>query len=242
MDEENMRRNLALLLHELQMPVVAIRAAIEFARAEITKRNIKLDHDHLADAWHYSELLGTILRNAAILRDADRTITPNRSYKVSFLAGVLYPAIQIVEPLLRDRGKARSAITLDNVDVIPPLYIDQQQMQLVFYNLLANAIKYSPPRDVRIRISASATEDGWTVSVQDWGMGIDQTEAEHVFQMGFRGRRGMSQVVSGSGLGLYISRSILVSHGCTLQLASSQKPTEFRIILPKGLTERSGIQ
>jgi signal transduction histidine kinase len=242
MDEENLRRHLALLLHELQMPVVAMRASIEFAREEIAKQNIKLQHHYLDDAWHYSELLGTIIRNAAILRDADRPITSDRIERVSFLAGVIYPAIQSVEPLLRERLETRSAIALNNVDTIPPLYIDRQQMQLVFYNLLTNAIKYSQPHDVHINIAASVDVDGWTVSIADWGIGIDQNEAEDIFKMGYRGRRGLSQVVSGSGVGLYITKSILTSHECAFKLVSSNNPTEFRIYFPKRLAERTSAK
>lgn len=238
MNEEDMRRQLGRLLHELQNPVVAIRCAIEFTRRELASKNVTLSPDYLDDAWHYSELLSTMLRNAALLRDADRPITPNRSRSISFLSGVLYPAIQSVELLLRKREQTRSAITLHNVDVIPPLYVDPKQMHLVFYNLLSNAIKYSRGSDLRIQIAASATENSWLVAFRNWGIGIDPAESENLFREGFRGRKALSHDVTGNGLGLYVCRSILESHESEIHLTNSSNPTEFTISLPRSLAER----
>jgi len=126
--------------------------------------------------------------------------------------------------------------------MIPPLYVDAQQLQLAFYNLLSNAIKYSRDGDLRIQIEASSTDNDWLVAVRNWGIGIDPSESEYLFREGFRGKQALLHDVTGNGLGLYVCRSILKTHGSGIRLTNASNPTEFTISLSRSLAEEGGVR
>ena len=68
---------------------------------------------------------------------------------------------------------------------------------------------------------------------KDWGIGIKQAYVEKIFEDGFRTPEAIEKDVSGSGLGLTISRLIMQHLGGDLILANNFKPTEFHLLLPK---------
>lgn len=118
---------------------------------------------------------------------------------------------------------------------IPPMLTiraDAEQLYRVISNLVRNArqaiIATKKPGD--IIVSASDTEDYWTIDVTDTGPGLPAKAQEHLFTP-FQG--GVSK--GGSGLGMAISEELIRGHGGTLELIStSDKGTVFCIRLPKG--------
>lgn len=107
-----------------------------------------------------------------------------------------------------------------------PLRLDQ-----VFSNLLSNALKYSPdggPIDIYI----NQDETHAYVSVQDHGVGISDQEQAYLFQPFQRGAAA-TRGISGTGLGLYITRQIIEQHGGQITVDSDEgESTTFRIELP----------
>ena len=80
--------------------------------------------------------------------------------------------------------------------------------------------------------SGSAARDNLELSVSNQGPGIPADEVDLVFNKFFRGRNALG--LPGSGLGLYMARSVIEVHGGTIELASApaQAPTVFKIHLP----------
>ena len=87
---------------------------------------------------------------------------------------------------------------------------DSRRLRQVVANLFSNAIKYSPDGGV-VRVSAQANGSAVVVSVQDDGIGIPQEQHELVFTKFFRGDAG-ARGISGTGLGLVLSREIVEAH------------------------------
>jgi signal transduction histidine kinase len=110
------------------------------------------------------------------------------------------------------------------------LTVDTGRLRHVFINLLTNAVKYSPPGGV-VTLSAEATESGFVrFGVRDRGDGIPAESIAHVFD---RFYRAPGQTKTGAGLGLAISREIVVAHGGTIACSSlSGEGTEFYFLLP----------
>lgn len=95
---------------------------------------------------------------------------------------------------------------------LPGIFVDARRIEQVLYNLLDNAIKYSPDGGtITVRAETSATEI--TVSVLDEGLGIRQDELATVFERFHRGRTAQARGIAGTGLGLAISRGIVHAHG-----------------------------
>src|SRR5205085_6566932 len=92
-----------------------------------------------------------------------------------------------------------------------PVRVDEARLRQVLVNLVDNAIKYSPDGG-RVRIRIEDTPEP-RVEVSDEGLGIPPGQQERVFEKFFRLDPEMARGVGGSGLGLYISRRIVVQRG-----------------------------
>lgn len=102
---------------------------------------------------------------------------------------------------------------------LPTVKGDRSQLVQLMQNLIDNAIKYHNKETPVIHISASRNENGWTFSVQDDGIGIDQKYHERIFEI-FR-RLHNQQEYSGTGIGLAVCRRVVQRHGGHIWLESS---------------------
>ena len=108
---------------------------------------------------------------------------------------------------------------------------DRSRMLQVLRNLLVNAMKYSPPRSV-IGLWAAAGSAEVVFGVDDEGPGIHPADQDKLFQRFSRLPMGDASV-PGSGLGLYISRKIVESHGGRIWVASEVgSGSSFRFSIP----------
>ncbi len=95
---------------------------------------------------------------------------------------------------------------------LPAVWADARRVEQVLYNLLDNAIKYSP-NGGHIAVKAHQTSDEVTVSVIDEGLGVSAGELPALFQRFYRGQAARERGIGGSGLGLAICRGIVEAHG-----------------------------
>jgi signal transduction histidine kinase len=125
----------------------------------------------------------------------------------------------------------RVSISLELHDGLPQLIADRGQLQQVFLNLCANAIEAMRSVDgarlLRIRSDIIKESSHVLVSIEDSGTGIDGKNSVRIFEPFFTTK------ASGTGIGLAICRSIIESHGGSLQ-ASANNPhgTIFHVVLP----------
>jgi signal transduction histidine kinase len=93
-------------------------------------------------------------------------------------------------------------------------------MRIIFMNLISNAIKYQREDNANpsIAISIKVTEEFSTIEFRDNGIGIEEKYKSKVFDMFFRG----TILATGSGLGLYIAREIIVKLGGKINLQSEE--------------------
>ena len=109
---------------------------------------------------------------------------------------------------------------------------DQNRLQVIFANLLVNAIKYSDPKKNKqyIKITTHSDDKKHFIEVADNGLGIEPEHVPHIFNMFFRA----SEQSSGSGLGLYIVRESLHRIGGSIEVESEvRKGTKFKMVVPK---------
>lgn len=109
---------------------------------------------------------------------------------------------------------------------------DKEHLQNIFFNLLDNAIKYSPVNPA-IKISTWNEKDGIYIRVEDNGVGIKRKYHEEVFRNLFRVPSGNVQETRGFGMGLYYVKMVVDQHKGRIHLKSQPgKGSVFTVFLP----------
>lgn len=133
-----------------------------------------------------------------------------------------------------------------NLDVnisedLPKLQADSKLLHMVFQNLLSNAIKYTNVAGT-VKIAISLEKENILVKVTDSGWGIPKDEQDKVFSKLFRASNVKEQDTEGTGLGLYIVKSVVEQSGGSIHFESEEnKGTTFFITFPKtGMKKKEG--
>lgn len=109
---------------------------------------------------------------------------------------------------------------------------DRRRLTLALTNMLGNAVKHGPPGS-SISVRAFADEEGAHFTVRDQGQGFPSEEADHLFDKYFRSATERQRKVPGSGLGLFIVKTVAERHGGRVRARSTPgEGAEFEMILP----------
>ena len=219
---EGQRRTfLADVTHELRTPLAVIRAEAEAIADGIHPA----DAEHLApilEATRTLELLSEDLRTVA-LTDAGALVLVREPVDLAVLVNATVAGF---EPAASAAGVHLGA---DLAPDLPVIEIDPVRIRSVIANLLANAIRHTPP-DGRVMVSARASGDAVEVAVTDTGTGIPSDLLPHVFD-----RFVKDPDSPGSGLGLAIARELVEAHGGRIAAGSGPGGgTAIRFSLPIG--------
>jgi len=115
---------------------------------------------------------------------------------------------------------------------LPPVMLDIERMKIAVSNIFDNALKYSMPGD-KVSICLKNNKKEIEVQIQDAGLGIPQSQQEKVFTKFFRGVNIMKVDTEGTGLGLYIAKNIIETHGGKIWFKSRQnKGSTFYFTIP----------
>lgn len=219
--EAERKRFASMLNHEFRTPLSTIDGAVQ--RLEATCQ----DADE-ATRQRYRKIAVATDRLIAMLDDY---LSPERMAEIG---GERKPTAVAPRELLDEAaGLVRAAGRIASVEVgeLPDmLRCEPDGMRLALKILVDNAIAFSPettPILLRGRLAASGIE----LAVRDHGAGVPLDEQPRIFEKFFRG--GNADGLPGSGLGLYMARSIVEVHGGVLSLVSpAAGGAEFRIWLP----------
>lgn len=108
---------------------------------------------------------------------------------------------------------------------------DPEFMRVALQNLISNAVKYTPPKGM-VRIAVEKKSEEILISISDTGYGIPQSEHALIFTKLYRGERAQKQDSDGSGLGLYITKSLVEKCGGKIWFESEEhNGTSFYVSL-----------
>ncbi len=122
--------------------------------------------------------------------------------------------------------------SLDLPADMPPIWADRGKLEEVFINLVNNAIKYSPDGGL-VTVSAEPRGDMMCFSVQDMGLGISREAQSRLFQRFARVGKDSRQRISGTGLGLFVCKTLIEAHGGKIWVESEEgQGSTFRFTVP----------
>ncbi len=140
--------------------------------------------------------------------------------------------IRFIQNIIIDFNENKSRIIFNHKLTKQVVYIDPKLLKICLSNLLSNAIKYSA-HDKNILINILENETGKIIiTIKDNGIGISETDQEHIFEQFFRAKN--ADTIQGTGLGLNITKSLInLMDGAISFTSELNNGTEFCIQLPK---------
>ncbi|HJS27134.1 MAG TPA: ATP-binding protein [Actinomycetota bacterium] len=202
---ERLRRDLvANVSHELKTPISALRAHLENLLDGVERP----DPETLQVMLAQSERLGRLVDQLLELSRLESGDVPldRGSVELAPLVAEVLSEIEVARPDRRVR--LADAVPED----IPPLFADRERVHQVLFNLLDNAVRFTPAGG-RVTVSASGHNGSVDVAVADTGPGISPEDLPRVFERFYRVDRSRSRDDGGTGIGLAIARSVVEAHG-----------------------------
>jgi signal transduction histidine kinase len=143
--------------------------------------------------------------------------------------------VQDVIDALRPLVQEKEIIIRTSIPEDVSINLDRNKMFQVFCNLINNAIKFTPEGGT-IQISMEESEYDYVFSVDDSGTGLNTEDLNKVFEKYWTGNSGES---SGTGLGLFICKTIVEAHGGHIDVENiPESGARFRFSIPKGTSEQ----
>jgi signal transduction histidine kinase len=230
---EEMHRDLvAMLSHDIKNPLATVLGFVDLLRDMLP--------DSSAEVSDALDRIGGGARRALLLADnfvhaarIDSGATDLRT-ETADLGEIADEAIRSVEGWARTR---QIRLVHRRAEPLPVRPLDRNRMERAIANLLSNAIKYSPSKG-EIEVETAVDGESLVVRVRDQGPGIRPEDRGRLFQ---KFRRGADGRMSGTGLGLFVVRSVAETHGGTVSVeCPAVGGSTFEIRLPIAPAVESG--
>ena len=212
---ESLRRDfVANASHELRTPIAAVRAAAETLRTALNDREAVLRFTEIIE--RNSERLERLIADLLELSRVESS-----RFQFTLEPVDLAEVVQYVTSLHRHRAeKKKIALEVQLPAPTPAVRADRRALEMVFGNLLDNAIKYCP-ENARVTLSTIRAGNEVRVSVTDNGPGIEPRHLPRLFERFYRVDAGRSRELGGTGLGLAIVKHLVEAMGGAVAVEST---------------------
>jgi signal transduction histidine kinase len=215
-----------MITHELRAPLTAIRGYSSLIREDKeTTPRVREEAERIEDSA--GRLIGLVTDLLDVARiNAGKLAIEKNTVAVS----------TVVQSVLRDQGVVADdkKITLRPELPHEPVYImgDEKRLYQVLTNLVSNAIKYTPTGTIAVSVTASANRV--EVRVKDTGMGISAADQQKLFSPFFRVESQAVSQITGTGLGMWITKELVNLMGGSIGVESIQNVgTHVVMVFPK---------
>lgn len=226
---------LAALSHELRTPLnPALLLASERERDQRLSEEVRLD---------FMAIRRDIDVEARLIDDLlDLTRISHGKMRLEAQPVALHPLLdQSWDRLRQEADEKRITISRDFSPDSPWVHADPIRIQQVFWNILKNAVRFTPPNGkIHIRTSPGGTHQ-WCVAIQDSGIGIHPSELNQIFAPFVQGNQGHR--FGGLGLGLAISQRLVDLQGGRIWAESKGlgQGTTFQVLLPSAPPQSEAV-
>jgi len=209
------------ITHEFKTPIATISVALEEMREQLNPNEKQSKYFNVSENQldKLNNMVEKLLETATLGKKSFHLV--REPLEVNALVDQLYE-----RAIIKENGKQ---ITISLDPDIKPFRGDPVHIENAIDNIIDNAKKYG---GTEIQIKTLHQGNEFSISVEDNGNTLTLRDIEVVFENFYRKSTGNKHDVKGYGIGLFYSRSIIESHGGTIEL--SLNPTTFKITLPYG--------
>jgi PAS domain S-box-containing protein len=217
-------RFVSMASHEFRTPLATILSSLalvskygEIGETEKQQRHIQRIKESIS---HLTDLLNDVL-SISKLEEGKTSINSELFDLTSYTAEIIHEL-----QMLAQKGQQ----VVYKHEGLHKIYTDKKALRIIFFNLISNAIKFSPEKSA-IEVTTIVSDESIQIKIQDHGVGISEEDKEHLFERFFRGRNVTN--IQGTGLGLSIvARYIELFNGTIAVESMVNEGTTFNIVIP----------
>ncbi|TWH48737.1 cell wall metabolism sensor histidine kinase WalK [Sporomusa sp. KB1] len=236
LDSNNKLRQqfLANIAHELRTPLAVIQGHLEGMIDGIIEPNLQ----KLASLHEEAVRLSRLIKD---LKDLSLAEVRQLSLEVKDVNvnHTVEQALYMLKPLADEK---EITVSQNLTPDLPTITADTDRICQIFYNLITNAIRYTPENGhvtVSTELTKYAEQDWIKITVDDSGPGIDAIDLPFIFDHFYRGDKSRDRKSGGTGLGLAIVKQLVEIHGGKVQVDSViGKGSSFYVLLPAKFTKK----
>ena len=219
----------SLASHQLRTPLTGIKWFVELLRENMMKSSEDDKQNYINKIDESNQRLIDLVDDLLIVGRAEEGKLNSENLEKYRIKELMEEAILLQGRLLTDRK-----INIEGIESISKdfsLEVNKMQIVQVFGNLINNAARYSSVGS-RIMVRVEKEGNSYKIAVKDEGMGIPESQKQRIFEKFFRAEN-VEKNVPGTGLGLYLTKSIVEGHGGSVWFESQEgKGTTFFVKLP----------
>lgn len=206
---------IATAMHQLRTPLSALKWSFELLAG--AKGLSSEQTETLRNGERGTEKMERLVESLLL---TVRTSEGSASYHFETLdiAEMIDSLLDTLDPIAKHRD-----ISIERRLSDRPLFFEADRVlfSYIVQNLVDNAIKYTLPKGT-VRVSLTKTATSFILQVSDSGIGISPEDQAHLFERFFRAPRAVQQHTDGTGLGLFIVKSIVEAHGGEISVSSKE--------------------
>lgn len=226
----------SMAAHDLRAPIMVIRGYSDILASMFHRDQLALLSENSDDALEFiqtirvqSNWLDNIIHNILDLNQIE-----NNRLRLDTVAcdinSLIEETITMIKPMATLN---QQQLLLESPKELYIINADPQRIQQTMQNLIGNAIKYTPPNG-RVTVKLTASAEQVRVDVSDTGRGILPNQLGDIFELYYRTDTARESSIKGTGLGLYIVRTLIQAHGGKIEATSElNKGSTFSFWLPR---------